>query len=219
MLEVAPEVWQIPLVPRHGVNAYLLGGVLVDAGTAGMGKKLPARLAGRHIAAHAITHAHPDHVGGSSAVCSELGLELWAPAGDAPDVQAGRPTVPQGTWATALLERAPRWQAPPVGRELREGDELEGFEVVATPGHSPGHVSLWRSSDRVLVVGDVFLNRTLITARYGLREPPRALTVDPARNRESMRKLAELDPALALFGHGPPLRQAGERMRAFVAGF
>jgi len=49
-----------------------------------------------------------------------------------------------------------------------------------------------------------------------LRPPPRLLTVDPAVNRESMRRLAALRPALALFGHGPPLRDPDRRAR--VAG-
>ena len=58
MREVVSGLWQIPLVPREVVNAYLAGDVLIDAGTPGMGKKLPERLSGRPLAAHAITHAH-----------------------------------------------------------------------------------------------------------------------------------------------------------------
>jgi hydroxyacylglutathione hydrolase len=217
MREVAADVWQIPLAPRDAVNAYLLGDTLIDAGTAGMGKKLPSRLSGRTVGAHAITHAHMDHVGGSRAVCDALGLELWAPAGDAEDVQRGRPVINEDTWAAPILRRSPRWDAPPIGRRLEEGDEVGGFTVIDTPGHSPGHVAYWRESDRTLVGGDVFFNVNLLTTRPGLHEPLRALTVDPTRNRESMRRLAELDPALALFGHGPPLLQAGAKLRAFVA--
>ena len=62
MREVVSGLWQIPLVPREAVNAYLLEDVLVDAGTPGMGKRLPDRLSGRAVTAHAITHAHQDHV-------------------------------------------------------------------------------------------------------------------------------------------------------------
>jgi hydroxyacylglutathione hydrolase len=99
---------------------------------------------------------------------------------------------------------------------LKEGDEVAGFQVLDTPGHSAGHVSFWRESDRVLVVGDVFFNNHILTTRRGLREPVRIFTVDPARNRESMRRLAELDPAVALFGHGPPLFEAGPKLKAFA---
>ena len=216
MREVASGVWQIPLMPRDAVNAYLLGDVLVDAGTAGMGKKLPKRLAGHEVTAHAITHAHMDHVGGSKAVCDALGIELWAPVNDIEDVERGRPVVNEGTLLAPLLRRSPRWPIPTVARGLRAGDQVGGFAVIDTPGHSPGHISYWRESDRTLVGGDVYFNNNILTTQPGLHEPPRALTADPARNREAMRALAELDPAVAVFGHGPPLLQAGAKLRAFV---
>ena len=75
-----------------------------------------------------------------------------------------------------------------------------GIRLIETPGHSRGHVSLWRAADRTLICGDVYFNAPR------LREPLAGLTLDPDRNRESMRRLAELEPALVLFGHGPPLR-------------
>ena len=103
------------------------------------------------------------------------------------------------------------WTGPghPVDRRLREGDEVAGFTVLDVPGHSAGHVAYWRESDRVLVLGDVLNNMDVITGRRGLREPKWFFTPDPARNRESIRRLAALEPSLAVFGHGPPLRDAG----------
>lgn len=216
MREVVGGLWQIPLVARESVNAYLLDDVLVDAGTASMGKKLPGRLSGHAVCAHAITHAHLDHVGGSRAVCDGLGIELWAPALDADDAERGHQTVAQDTWATPLMRRMPGWSPVPVARRLVEGDVVGGFTVIDTPGHSPGHVSYWRESDRALVVGDAFFNNDLFTTRHGLRKPVRVFTVDPERNRQSMRRLAELDPAVAVFGHGPPIFGAGRKLRAFV---
>jgi hydroxyacylglutathione hydrolase len=76
-------------------------------------------------------------------------------------------------------------------------------------------VSFWRESDRTLVCGDVFFNLNVLTLKRGLREPPRLLTHDPALNRESARRLAQLQPALVLFGHGPPLRDT-ERFVGFA---
>ncbi|CAN5712294.1 hypothetical protein BH18ACT15_BH18ACT15_09580 [soil metagenome] len=216
MHEVTRGLWQIPLAPRQAVNAYLLGDVLVDAGTPGMGKKLPARLSGHTVVAHAITHAHQDHAGGSKAVCEALGIELWAPAGDAADAERGKQAIAESTWATPLLRRVPGWPAHPVGRRLVEGDEVGGFRVIESPGHSPCHVSLWREADRALVVGDVFFNNNILTTQRGLREPVRIFTVDRARNRASMRRLAALEPSVAVFGHGPPLLEAGPKLAAFV---
>ena len=93
-----------------------------------------------------------------------------------------------------------------VDRALKEGDEVGGFKVIETPGHSAGHVVYWRESDRVLIIGDVLTNMDQLSTRRGLHEPKRYLTTDPAENRRSARKLAPLEPELILFGHGPPLR-------------
>jgi len=214
--QVAEGVWQVPLAPRSAVNAYLVGDVLVDAGTAAMGRRLPGLLAGRPVAAHAITHAHPDHVGGSAHVCAALGVPLWAPQGDAPDVEAGRPRR-GGAAADRVLGPAVRFPPARVARRLREGDEVGGFRVLDAPGHSPGQVVLWREDDRVLVCGDVVFGMRLPTLRPDLREPPRALTRDVERNRASIRRLAALGPELLLPGHGPPLRAAAPRLRALAA--
>ena len=105
------------------------------------------------------------------------------------------------------MTRLARYPPVAVARSLREGDVVgPGFVVLETPGHSPGHVSYWRESDRTLVCGDVLFNMNIVTTARGLREPPAMFTPDPARNRDSARRLAALEPELVLFGHGPPLR-------------
>ena len=214
--QVADSLWQIPLTPRNGVNAYLLGDVVVDSGTKGQGKKLVAALAGREVAAHAITHAHPDHIGGSAHVCRTLRVPFWCPAGDAGAAREGRPVAAESR-LKPLLDRKRAWEPVAVARELDEGDDVAGFTVLDVPGHSPGHVAFWRESDRTLVAGDVWFNLSLLTFRYGLRQPPGPFTVDPERNRQSMRRLAELEPSVACFGHGPPVTGAAAKLRAFVA--
>ena len=217
MRRLGEDAWQIPLVRRSAVNAYLLGGVLVDAGTPGMGKRLPGLLAGQAVHAHAITHAHPDHAGGSAHVCRELGIPFWAPAGDAPAVREGKAVPAEGP-LKPVMARAQRFPAvTDIARELREGDDVAGFRVLDVPGHTIGHIALWRESDRVLIAGDVFFNLSMVTFRYGLREPIKAATVDPARNRESMKRLADLEPSIACFGHGPPVTDAAPQLRSFVA--
>jgi len=203
MHEVAPDVWQIPLLPRNGVNAYLIGDVLVDAGTKGMAKKVLEAVDGRKLSAHAITHAHGDHVGGSRRVVEALGIPFWCPEGDVAAVEAGRFVIADSR-IKPLMEMGAKFDSVSVGRRLHEGDELAaGFVVLDTPGHSPGHVSFWRESDRVLVCADVFFNMSLVTFRYGLRDPYNAFTVDPELNHASQRKLAALRPEVVGFGHGP----------------
>lgn len=216
MNQVAEDVWQHSVMPRNGINVYVIGNVLVDAATKQHAGKVVKAVAGRGISAHTITHAHPDHVGGSQRVADALGVPFWAPAGDANDVEAGKVTVAD-TWAKPVLSRGASFESVPVARRLQEGDDLAaGFVVLDTPGHSPGHISLWRERDRVLVCGDVFFNLHLLTLRYGVRHPPVPLTPDPQRNRESQRKLAALRPEVVLFGHGPALREP-DRLEQFVA--
>jgi glyoxylase-like metal-dependent hydrolase (beta-lactamase superfamily II) len=216
--QVAEGVWQVPLAVRSAVNAYVVGDVLVDAGTERSGRALPGllRAEGRRVVAHALTHAHPDHVGGSAHVRRELGVPMWAPAGDADDVEAGRPHPAPGGGLAALVGRVARFPAVPVARRLREGDEIGGFRVLETPGHSPGHLVLWREADRVLVCGDVVFGMLLPRLRAGLREPFAFVTPDVARNQASIRRIAALEPELLLPGHGPPMRAAAPRLRAFA---
>jgi hydroxyacylglutathione hydrolase len=199
-------VFHIPLSPRDGVNAYLLGEVVVDAGTTGAGRRLVRALQGHAVGAHALTHAHPDHAGGSKRLVDAFEVPVWVGERDRADVESGRPLIAD-SWAKPVLGRLTRYRPVAVARALREGDVVgPGFVVLETPGHSPGHVSYWRESDRTLVCGDVLFNMNLVTTARGLHEPPTMLTPDPARNRDSARRLAALEPELVLFGHGPPLR-------------
>jgi glyoxylase-like metal-dependent hydrolase (beta-lactamase superfamily II) len=99
---------------------------------------------------------------------------------------------------------------------LSEGDDVAGFTVLETPGHSAGHIALWRESDRVLIAGDVINTMNVNTMRPGLYEPKAYFTPDPVRNRASLRRLAAHRPALLCVGHGPPLRNPAE-FAAFAA--
>lgn len=212
-----PDLQLLPGRPRHGFNVYLMGDVLVDAATRHARGRIVRGLGGHVPAAHVLTHAHADHQGASHALCDALGIELWAGADDADAMATGdlRPLIP--------LNPVTRWQlrfwagpAHPVARRLREGDEVGGFTVLETPGHSPGHLSFWRAGDRTLVAGDTLFGRHPLTGRPGLHEPPAMFTPDPARNRASIRRLAALEPAVVCFGHGPPWRDPAA-LTAFAA--
>ena len=209
MRTLADGVHQLKGFPPNTINVYLVADVLVDAGTPAAKKRILAELAGRDVRTHLVTHAHPDHFGSSHAVCDELEIGLWAGAADAEAVETGTPAPAEGR-LPGLLSKMKMPPGHPVARRLNEGDSVADFTVLDVPGHSPGHIALWRESDRTLICGDVFFNLP------NLRPPPGPLTFDPVRNRESMRRLAELRPALTLFGHGPPLRDPDRLAR--VAG-
>jgi glyoxylase-like metal-dependent hydrolase (beta-lactamase superfamily II) len=95
---------------------------------------------------------------------------------------------------------------------------MPGWRWVHTPGHTPGHVSLWREEDRSLVVGDAFVTTSqesvIATATQApeLHGPPMHFTQDFVAAGESVRALAALRPELVITGHGRPM--AGETMRA-----
>lgn len=216
MLQIANDVTLLPLLGTM-VNAYLIGDVLIDAGIRQSAGPLQRMLRGHRLAAHALTHAHPDHQGASHAVCTARQVPLWTSAAEAGAMEAGtlRRAMPRNA-VVAAEDRLLTGPAHPVARHLREGDDVHGFEVLGTPGHAPGHLCFWRERDRLLIAGDVLVNVRLPTPLTALGEPPRMFTADPDRNRASIRRLAALDPLTVLFGHGPPLRDP-DLLHAFVA--
>ena len=92
-----------------------------------------------------------------------------------------------------------------------------GWRWIPTPGHSPGHVSLVRDSDRTVVAGDAFTTTkqeslvAALTQRAEIHGPPMYFTPDWDVARASVKHLAEYAPSAAITGHGPPLR--GERLQ------
>jgi hydroxyacylglutathione hydrolase len=208
MHQLADDVWQLSGFPPNNVNIYVLGDVLIDAGIAFDRRRILKQTSGRSITAHALTHAHIDHYGASHAVCERLGIPLWCGAEDVEAVESGKMVGAGGRMLPAA-------RAHPVARALKEGDEVAGFTVLDTPGHSPGHVSYWRESDRVLICGDVMWGYNPFRLSGDIREPFPLVSPDPGLNRESARRLAALKPNLVCFGHGPPLRD-GARFTAAV---
>jgi hydroxyacylglutathione hydrolase len=208
MRELADDVFQLRGFPPNAINVYLAGGVLFDAATRQGERRVLRELRGRTVTEHALTHAHADHQGASHRVCTELKIPLAVGELDVPAMEGG-PAYISTLQRPGLLNRfqARFWTGPahPVDRVLREGDEVGGFTVLDVPGHSPGHVAYWRERDRVLILGDVVNTMNLLTSRPGIQEPPAVFTPDPVANRRAIRRLAALEPALVLAGHGPPV--------------
>ncbi len=220
MRRIAEDLELLGGFPPFGFNVYLMGSVVVDAGTRFAARRILRQVRGRTLLAHALTHAHPDHQGSSHALCRALGLPLWCGEADAQAMETEgliMARMPRH-WLSAAV--GPHWTGPPhtVARRLKEGDEVGGFRVLETPGHTAGHVSFWREHDRVLVMGDVVANMNIWTGLPVLREPERIFSLDPELNRRSAERLADLEPRLTCFGHGPPLKDP-RKLRRFVARF
>lgn len=208
MREIAPDLFQLRGLIPNAINVYLAGDVLIDAATKLSSRRILSQIQDRPLSLHALTHVHPDHQGASHAICEARHIPLACHAdgvdameGRAP-VQTSDPNNPVNKVIGAVWEGPPH----PVGRVLAEGDDVAGFRVIHAPGHAPSEVIFFRDSDRVAICGDVVNAMNLLTMRPGIREPPDAFSLDPARNRESIKLLAELEPSLICAGHGPPSR-------------
>jgi len=222
MKELTDGVHQLREIPPNAINIYLVegpeGDVLIDAGSRHDARRIRKQTAQHKLSLVALTHAHGDHQGAAKETCERTGAPLACHSADVAAME-GREPFALGN-PDHPLARLSRWALSgpphPVSRVLADGDEVGGFRVIHTPGHSPGHVTFWRESDRVAIAGDVLFGMHPLTTVPGLHEPPSFFTPDPSLNRESIRRLAALEPELLCLGHGPPVRDAARKIAKFA---
>ena len=197
----------IQLTRLRFVNAYLVreddGFTLVDTTLSRGADALldAAAEAGAPIRRIALSHGHGDHVGSLDDLHQRLAgeVEVSMPELDA-RIHAGEKVVEgklPGSWPE--LRTAPDLRLGP-------GDRVGSLEVVAAPGHTPGHVAFLDTRDRSLIAGDVFTTygRPEVSSHFTLPFPLAAIaTWDKAIDLESARSLRALEPSLLAVGHGP----------------
>lgn len=223
-MPVAPHLTRIS---RFGfVNAYLIaeqdGLTLVDTMIAGSAKAILATAGslGSPIVRIALTHAHGDHIGSLDRLAEALpDAEVLISARDARLLAKDKtpdPGEPQDAKARGSLPGA---RTRPK-RLLAPGDRVGSLEVVASPGHTPGHVSFLDTRDRTLIAGDAYatLGGVATTAKGSSRFPlPMLATWHRPTAQESARALRALDPARLAVGHGPIVEAPGAAMDRAIA--
>ncbi len=213
MKNIAKDVYQIPLFPRNAINCYLIEDVLIDAGIRTSANKIIKAIKGKSINKHALTHAHADHQGSSKVICETLNIPLLCSEPEKEFAENGN-VITEYPNPNHFISKFQKnfWagKGHSVSQTLKKGDQIGGFTVIETPGHSSGHLSFFREKDGVLIVGDVMTNMNLLTTKIGLNEPPHLFTADKETNRKSILKLASLKPKTLCFGHGPVLFNNGE---------
>lgn len=199
--------------------------VLVDAGMPGfaaaVADKAAKRFGGRAPAAIVLTHGHFDHVGSLAGLLRRWDVPVYAHERELPFLtgRADYPAADEIGGSSLVLRVTPR--RPHRGIDLggrvkplpADGSVpgLPDWQWLATPGHSPGHVSLFRPADRTLAAGDALLTVkpeaafTVLPAEDGLNGPPLPFTDDWDEAAESILRLVGLKPRLVLPGHGLPL--------------
>ncbi len=230
MKQIVPNLWELEV--SDVVHCYAWewadGVTLIDTSLPGDGEKILAALQQHDIPPHRvqrilITHMDMDHVGGLPAIRAATGAPVVCHAVEKEFMEHPRRRQPAFVylrplfWAATLL--IPRFRQPPVTPDelVVDGQMLpEGFTVVHTPGHTPGHISLLHRERRFLIAGDALNNRGGV-----LRTPPPIFTPDLHNAQRSIWKLAKKygsDFDAIVFGHGEPLLQnGGKRIQGFAS--
>ncbi|RYY34622.1 MAG: MBL fold metallo-hydrolase [Sphingobacteriaceae bacterium] len=239
--QVSQGVWGMKIT---FVNIYMIanrrgagkGWVLVDAGLRGSAKRIIAMAEslfgpGTKPAAIVLTHGHFDHVGALQELLKYWDVPVYAHPLELPYL-TGKSSYPPADPSTGgglmgLMSWAYPMKPIDLGNRVRPIDKYEGvpelpeWKIIHTPGHTPGHISLFFPLNTTLIAGDAFTTTKTESAIYVLNfikklsGPPKYGTTDWHAAERSVRKLASLQPRIAGTGHGYVMR--GKELQTTLA--
>ena len=230
MKVIIPGLWEVDEI-GDAVHCYIWewqGGLtLIDTGMPNHVHTVIDAITGHGWALHnvrriIITHGDTDHMGGAAKLKKATGAVVGCHSVDKILLENPSQRKPAALWLRPLfaaMRLSPNFNPPPVPVDelYVDGQVLpEGFIVVHTPGHTPGHISLLHRARRLLIAGDALNNRG-----GKLSLPPPAFTPDMENARRSIWKLAKKygdDIDTIVFGHGPPILQnGGHRIKSMMS--
>lgn len=221
------SLFQLSFMPRiFPVNCYFVeeesGLTLIDAALPYSAKSIidAAKEIGKPITKIVITHAHSDHIGALDTLKALLpDCQVCISSRDALLLD-GNTTLLPNEKNTPIRGGIPKNIKTTPDVLLKEGDRVGSLEVIATPGHTPGSITLFDTRNRNVIAGDAFVTRGGL-AVSGMMNPmfpfPALATWDKCTALESAKKLSDYKPSLLAVGHGKMLKQPRELLDSAIA--
>ena len=212
------------LTQLGAMNCYLVreddGFTLIDTTMSGQAQSImqEAQKLGLPITRILLTHAHVDHVGSLDALHDALPQAQIAISERDARFLSGDKSLDPSEPQVPLRGGYPVCKTKPT-LLLHEGDRIGSLEVIATPGHTPGHIAFLDTRDRSTIVGDAFqtLGGVAVSGTFKILFPlPALATWHKGLALESARKLLALQPSTLSVGHGRMLNNPQAAMERAI---